>query len=157
MSEKPQIKLVTRGRYTMLLSSWLIRFQLAWVCSILGVGLVVIELYDVALGIAVSLHAPIQVELPVEMPWQGPKMVLIFLVGVVLALAGRKLFAGTGSELPFTPITRENTHLLPSAESLVRASMPGPQSQQAELLRAAPNDCPDNPQEKLLRASQSPD
>jgi hypothetical protein len=157
MSEKPQIRLVTRGRYAMLLSSWLVRFQLAWVCSILGVGLVIIELYYVALGIAVSLHAPIQVELPLEMPWQGPKMVLIFLVGVVLALTGQKLFAGTGSEIPFTPITRENTHLLPSAESLVRASMPGPQSQQAELLRAARSDFPDNPQDQMHRASQSPD
>ena len=130
MSDKLQTRLVSRGRYAMLLSSWLIRFQLAWICSILGVGLVIIELFYVTLGLAVSLHAPIEVELPLEMPWQGPKMVLIFLIGVVLALTGRKLFAGTGSEIPFTPITRENTHLLPPAESLVRASLPDPQSEE---------------------------
>jgi len=150
MSEPPQIRLVPRSRYALLLSRWLLSFQLAWICSILGVGVVVIELYDLVIHFAIFCHAPIEIE---PGPFTGPLAVLIIPFGVVLALAGRKLFAHTGTELPFAPITPENTHLLPAVESLVRPSDLPQQSQQAELLRAA-SGSREIPQDQLLRAAQ---
>jgi len=71
MSEQPKIRQVTRGRYVTLLLKWMICFMLAWVCAILGGGLLVLQLYDAALGFAVACHAPIQAELPLEMSWRG--------------------------------------------------------------------------------------
>ncbi len=156
MSEQPKIRQVTRGRYVTLLLKWMICFMLAWVCAILGGGLLVLQLYDAALGFAVACHAPIQAELPLEMSWQGPQFFLVLLVGGTLAFAGRKLFVRTLPGVPFAPITSQNSRLLPAAESLVRAWMPGPQSQQAELLRPAPSGHDLSPQNQLLRATEPP-
>jgi len=151
MSKPPEIRLVPRSRYVLLLTRWLLSFQLAWVCSILGVGVVLIELYDLVIHFAIFCHAPIEIE---PGPFTGPLAVLVIPFGVILALAGRKLFARTGTEVPFAPITPANTHLLPADESLVRSSTRPQQSQQAELLRATP-DSPDTPQDQLLRAASS--
>ncbi|MCW3054203.1 MAG: hypothetical protein JWN14_3373 [Chthonomonadales bacterium] len=152
MSEPPQMRLVPRSRYLLLLTRWLLSFQLAWICSILGGGLVLLELFYLGLQVAIFFHAPIEVE---KTPFEGPLALLIVPLGVVSALAGQKLFARTGTEVPFAPITPENTHLLPAVESLVRSSDLPQQSQQAELLRATP-DSPETPQDQLLRVSSSP-
>jgi len=151
MSQPPQIRLVPRSRYALLLVRWLLSFQLAWICSILGGGLLVIELYDLSVQFAIFCHAPIEIE---PGPFSSPLALIIIPLGVVLALAGRKLFARTGTELPFAPITSENTHLLPAAESLVRPSALPPRSQPAELLRAT-LDSPESPQDQLLRAAHA--
>ena len=151
MSKPPQIRLVPRSRYAILMTRWLLCFELAILCSGLGGGLLLIELYYLGLQVAIFFHAPIDVE---KTPFGGPLALLIIPLAVVLAVTGRKLFARTGAELPFTPITPENIHLLPSAESLVRPSSLPPQSQPTELLRAVP-DSSETRQEQLLRAAQA--
>lgn len=155
MPEQPKIQLVTRGRYAILFSKWFFCFMLGMECGILGIGLLLFELYLVVVGIAIHYGTPIEIEIP----WHGPLVflhILLALLGGTLIFASRKMFVKTQSGVPFTPITSENTHLLPPAESLVRAAMPGPQSQQAELLRAAPGEQTSTPQDQLLRATPSP-
>ncbi len=151
MSEPPQIRLVTRSQYAFLISRWLLCFELAILCLGLGGGLLLIELYYVSVQFAIFCHAPIEIE---QTPFGGPLAFLIVPLGCVLALAGRKLFAHTGKALPFTPITSENIHLLPTVESLLRPSALPLQSQQAELLRPMP-ESQDTPPNQLLRATQS--
>jgi hypothetical protein len=152
MPEQPQPRLVPRSRYVLLLSQWLLCCEAAITCSILGAGLLLIELYYLALQFALYFHIPIEVE---PTSFGGPLALILIPAGVLLILAGRKLFVRTGKVMPFAPITSENTHLLPPAESLVRASMSGPQAQQAELLRATVEG-QKTPQDQLLRADQSP-
>lgn len=150
MSEPPQLRLVPRTQYALLFSKWLLHFNIAIVCSILGGGLLVIELFYLSLQLAIFCHVPIDVEQTV---FDGPLALLILPCAGLLAMAGLKLFKRIGTEIPFTPITPENTHLLPAAESLVRPSTPPPQSQTTELLRAVSASA-ETPQDQLLRAPQ---
>ena len=155
MSEQPKTRLVTRGRYAVLLSKWFFCFLFSMECGIVGIGLLILELYFAVLGVAIHYGVPVQIEIP----WHGPLIFLhifLTLLGSTLTFAGRKLWVKTQSGVPFAPLTSQNTHLLPPAESLVRASSPGPQSQKTELLRTAPSGHDALPQDQLLRATLSP-
>jgi hypothetical protein len=137
MSEKPQKRLVSKGRYAWLMAVRAVLVSIALVCILIG-------LFFTRLWLLMP-HSI-----------QGEPTCT---VGILASICGGtyflsfRLFKKERTIERVLPITKHTTSFLPPKESLVRASDMPPSHQQAELLRAAQM-CHETPPEELLRAGQ---
>jgi hypothetical protein len=133
-TEKPQKRLVSKGRYAWVMTTRVAFGSGSLLCSVLGAG--------VALFAAVALC---------QGDRQGPHFAWtaagLFSWAYLLSKKRQNMAS-------VMPLTKQTSHLLPPEESLVRASNAPPSEQPTELLRAA-RAGPETPQEQLLRATQS--
>lgn len=139
-SEKPRTRLVSKGRYLRNLGEKGVNYAVGSFYGLLGVPLLLLSLLCIYVCFAVRYFLD----------------TFLCLAMVSLGLSagafwGCKSYFRKAREMEtVTPITRDNTGLLPPEETLLRPSEFSPSHQQAELLRAAPQGS-ETPSEELLR------
>ena len=144
MSEKPQKRLVSQGRYARLITKRT-ALTLGSVVS-LGVGLVTLVGSVISFWTAFyngSLLVPSTCMLTT---------IHRFCISAGMFFAAFRFYKNEQKVERVVPITKRSSHLLPPEETLVRPSDLSPSQQQAELLRAAPQGS-ETPAEELLRAT----
>ena len=132
MSEKPQKRLVSKGRYVWLMTGRTTLLSAAVIFASVGI-------FSLVLAVICAAH-----------DWGMEPTYKI--VGTVLVLLAFELYRKERTVERAAPITMRTTSILSPEETLVRASDLPPTHQQAELLRAAPQGS-ETPLEELLRAT----
>jgi hypothetical protein len=137
MSEKPEKRLVSKGRYAFLLGK--------------SASLTFLSMTSDIVAILLLLMTVVQL-VGVFYIWPIVTGLVTAGLSVVFFRAAGKLSKKANEIDHIQPITARNTCLLPPEESLVRASDVPLSQQQAELLRATQHGN-ETPAEELLRAS----
>jgi hypothetical protein len=146
MSEKPQKRLVSKGRYVWSMTSRTILLAFSVLFALIGAYGVLGILFSIAFNVTGMSETD-----------GRDNLFVLFLTAAILFTAGVFFLAYSFWKKERTiervaPITKRTTSTLPPEESLVRASAVPPSQQQAELLRAAQYG-KETPAEELLRAT----
>jgi predicted membrane metal-binding protein len=141
-TEKPQKRLVGKGRYYTVVGIKISLSAVSVVLAIAGVAGVVF----CAVTMIWSIFRP-------DYMFPLPEYIPIFCVIIFLFCCSLHVWLWQRQIKPVAPIMRHNTGDLPEVETLVRASNLPRSHQQAELLRAAGQEA-ETPPEQLLRAGQ---
>ena len=148
MSEKPKKRLVSKGLYVRLMGKKMILYAPSLL--VLATAFVIFVFEIEYKGLMTSPIAPYLRALTGSSGMIVTSAIIIG--GSLLCLLCIATLDKAKSIEQVERITSSNIHLLPSKESLVRASSLPP-SQHAELLRS-PQEASETPAEELLRATQ---